>query len=563
MNKSRNNVNLVNDNVVNNNNLGNDNIINNNNLGNDIINQEIMDKLLPYQIAHTNKIISILNKHNRVLDMSDTGTGKTYTTIAAIKHKNQIPFIVCPKSVLKNWHDVLKHFDIKNYYLVNYETLQNVTCYKGPLKIKMRCKYLKVIDKIAKDKETEKIYVDEYQGSLTGLSKKNQIRLVFQWSIPEKDNIILIFDEVHKCKNILTNNSAILKATKPLKNNIIMLSATVAEKPKTFAVFGYVLGLYNNISDCNNWLEKCAEMYKAESIMLGLHKHIYGEYACRMKIQELGNLFPQNNKFVECYEMENAVEIQNMYNLIQDSVDSLQKKEDASQALAMLTYARMRIETLKIPKAIEMIKKTIEEGKSACVFVNYTDTIHLLAKEFNCNCIIYGEQKIEERNNNIQRFMEDKERIILCNIRSGGVGISLHDTNGNYPRKSIIFPQYSAQDMLQVLGRIHRANCKSICEQCILFCKGTVEEDICENLKDKIINISSVNEGNEHNYKIKGLIEEIEDNVENEDFLTDFEKMYNKINYLNTKKIRLQHELEQTEKELQDVQRDIEKCISY
>ena len=39
--------------------------------------------------------------------------------------------------------------------------------------------------------------------------------------------------------------------------------------------------------------------------------------------------------------------------------------------------------------------------------------------------------------------------------------------------------------------------------------------------------------------------------------------MYNKINYLNTKKIRLQSELAQTEKESQDIQRDIEKFISY
>jgi superfamily II DNA or RNA helicase len=43
---------------------------------------EIRSKLLPYQIDHTDQIIKSLKSHNRCLDASDTGTGKTYTAIA-------------------------------------------------------------------------------------------------------------------------------------------------------------------------------------------------------------------------------------------------------------------------------------------------------------------------------------------------------------------------------------------------------------------------------------------------------------------------------------------------
>ena len=42
----------------------------------------IITKLLQYQVAHTLQLIECLKLKNRVLDASDTGTGKTYTSIA-------------------------------------------------------------------------------------------------------------------------------------------------------------------------------------------------------------------------------------------------------------------------------------------------------------------------------------------------------------------------------------------------------------------------------------------------------------------------------------------------
>ena len=86
--------------------------------------------------------------------------------------------------------------------------------------------------------------------------------------------------------------------------------------------------------------------------------------------------------------------------------------------------------------------------------------------------------------------------IIICNIQSGGTGISLHDTNGNHPRISLISPTWSAQDLLQVLGRIHRAMAKTNSIQKIIFCKGTFDENIGYILKNKINNILMLNNGN-------------------------------------------------------------------
>lgn len=531
---------------------------------------EIKCKLLPYQIEHVEKIIQILDKRNRCLDMSDTGTGKTYAAAAVLKHYGSVPFIVAPKSVLKSWRECFKIFGITNYYLVNYEMLQNCYCYKGPLQIKMRCKFIQLVERIPRDKETEQIYLDEIKidKKNDGIKKTKKIktRQVYKWTIDQNvdSNIFIIFDEVHKCKNILTNNASILKGVATLPNKVMLLSATVAENTKKFVTCGYVLGLYGSIALGKEWINNCQNIYGTDNPITGLHQHIMNEYAIRMRIKDTGNMFQKNMCIAALYEMENAVEIEQMYKLIEDSVNSLKKKEDAAQALAALTYARMRIEMLKVPKAVTLAKEYIAAGKSVCLFVNYTDTINLLSKELDTTCIIYGDQNIDTRNNNIDDFNNDKQRIILCNIKSGGVGISLHDTKGIYPRVAIIFPQYSAQDMLQTLGRIHRANGKTECYQYILFCKGTIEEDICELVKEKIKNISIINDGNEYSYCIQNMIEEGANSVADEtDFCTDFEKVYKKIDYLNERKKRLTLELKQTEDELKGLELELENTIYY
>ena len=45
--------------------------------------------------------------------------------------------------------------------------------------------------------------------------------------------------------------------------------------------------------------------------------------------------------------------------------------------------------------------------------------------------------------------------------QAGGTGLSLHDVNGEHPRVSLISPSFSAIDLKQALGRIHRAGAKS------------------------------------------------------------------------------------------------------
>ena len=102
-------------------------------------------------------------------------------------------------------------------------------------------------------------------------------------------------------------------------------------------------------------------------------------------------------------------------------------------------------------------------------------------------CQIYGDQTMEERQDAINRFQRNEERIIICQIRAGGVGISLHDLYGGHPRVSLMnFPD-SGSDLIQALGRIPRSGSKSASLQRIIFVANVdYEKNIMQNINRKL-----------------------------------------------------------------------------
>jgi superfamily II DNA or RNA helicase len=129
---------------------------------------------------------------------------------------------------------------------------------------------------------------------------------------------------------------------------------------------------------------------------------------------------------------------------------------------------------------------------------------------------------------------------------------------GLYPRVSIISPTWSAQDLIQVLGRIYRAKAKTKVLQRIIFCKDTVEDEVCGMIQSKVANIAFINDGTMDSYKIEGItdklmipngIEKITDNlISNQE--NKFGEIFNKVSKLYERKITLQKELDLINKEI-------------
>ena len=506
-------------------------------------------KLLPYQHSHADNIQYTLKRYGRALDLSQTGTGKSYVSAAICTMLKLRPLVICPKSLVTMWPKVLKEFGVEPYGISNYEMLQFGNYMVGTETKK--CPYIKKIEVDMEDKDTIE---NDYK------SKKREEDgkyFTFEWQNLPSD-MLVIFDEAHRCKNPRTFNSIILHTLAEKDTKILLLSATLADKPDTFVLPAFVLKLVPSVRKAKDWIYELAKGYT--NPMSGVHDILFPEYASRMRSRDLKGLFPDNKIIAECFEMENAKEIEEQYMLIEDEIKKLKTKEDSSNCvLAKILYARMRIEQLKIPTFVKLAKETLDNGNSVAIFVNFTDTLKTIQKELGAKCVIYGQQSIEERDRSVRLFNQDKERMIICNIRSGGVGISLHDTIGDFPRVSLISPSWSAQDILQALGRIHRANGKTPVVQKIVFCKGTIEEDICKKMGEKIQNIAQLNDGDLLSHQIEGLTEETKEEKEE---MNELGKMFLRIEVLDSRKKRLLQELKETEDEMKDLQNKIQSIIS-
>jgi superfamily II DNA or RNA helicase len=433
-------------------------------------------KLLEYQEPHAKQLIEILSRNNTALDASDPGIGKTYIAAHVCKVLNLVPVIICPKSVISKWGSVLDEFGVKYLMVTNYELIS-------------RGKYVYKKAKIASPN--------------IKIIKKDK-RLKYEWAVDK--NVIFIFDEVHRCKYLSTMNAKLLLAAKETGNKILMLSATVVEKPIEFVTFAYVLGFSTNLRVLSDWIKKLSAPAKT------IHTMLYPKenpLASRLTIEELGDKFPETQITAETYSMKGSNEISKVYEQIAEKIKKYKEEGEHSKfIIAKLQTEFRNIELLKIPTFIELAKDYIENGYSVVIFVNYTDTLNMLAKELDTNILIHGGQTVNERDANVEAFQNDKSRILIANIRAGGVGISLHDINGKYPRVSLISPTQSATNLIQALGRIHRSGGKSKSLQRIIFAANTPEDDISKMLFRKLANLSLLNDGDLETYYIDGLMKD-------------------------------------------------------
>ncbi len=438
--------------------------------------------LLDYQIPHTSNLVSVLGKNRYALDMSDPGTGKTYTAVAACRELRLTPAIVCPKSVVPAWERVLKDFGIKPYFVTNWEGAKSEGFKHG------------------------------FYNYRTG---------VYTWNLG-RTQILLILDEVHKAKGVDSQNSAMLIAAKAQDLITLCLSATAADNPRDMRGLGYRLDLHDLIN-FKMWSEEMGcyqdtqgrdervvwRCQDADAAMLTVHRQIYPSKAARMRIADLGDRFPETQITAALYEIKGWKKQNDAYDTLLKEIKQLQKdaKEGwPSAALTLNMRYRQLTEFLKIDTLVALTNDYLENNKSVAIFVNYTETLMLLVQRLPKASLIYGDQtKKGEREREIQDFQDDKARVIICNIKAGGVGVSLHDLHGKYGRVALICPTYSAQDLIQATGRVHRAGGKSKSLQRIIYAKGTVEEEMCRKVATRVASIQALNDGDLRETDIMGF----------------------------------------------------------
>jgi superfamily II DNA or RNA helicase len=432
-----------------------------------------VEGLREWQIPSVSRLCSSIGLHGAAIDGSDTGTGKTYSAIAVARELGMKIAVVCPKAVIYAWKKVIeKHFKMDYEFIINYESLKT-----GKFK------------DIGTWKPVSKISTKEY----------------FQWNIPK--NTLIIFDESHRLKGWSTQNAEMALEAKRQKYKILCCSATNAINPIELKTTGFILNLYKkNFTqflrdhDCEKgrfgW-----EFGGDKKILQKLHGELFLQRGIRLRKESIPG-FPDCEIIAEAYNIDETSEkeLKEVYKEMNKELTLLNvkmkgTKEYQINAMTIQLRARQKAELLKVPLIVEMIEDSMEDGMSVAVFVNFSETIRALMKRLHTTCVVWGENKGTERENNIEAFQRDEQRVILVNVKAGGAGLSLHDLNGTYPRIALISPTPSAVDLRQAIGRVWRDGGKSKALQKIIFVANTEEEDTCERVKLKLENLDTINDG--------------------------------------------------------------------
>ena len=415
-------------------------------------------------------------------DQSETGTGKTYVAAWIAKNLNSPVVIVCPKVVIPAWTKVLSHFGIKAHCLINYEKL--------------------------------------IRGNTEHLSfKDGKDNSASDYTINFPKNSLVILDEVHKCKSSTSKNSDFLIKLKMDGYKSLLLSATAATNPLEMKAFGFATTLHNLvnyrhfITDSGAYVGRFGgyqidlASQRTVEAMSNIHDKLFNLYkvSSRMTRKMFDKIFPDNHVMAECFDMgTNTDKINRVYLQMESELAALEESSVnySQHHFAIMTKARRMAELLKVPTMVEMIEDWYDEGISPVVFVNFTDTVEAIEKQLAKNrkfdgkiARIVGEQSDKVRQKDIELFQSDVKRIMIANLAAGNAGVSLHDLNGNFARGAIISPSYSAINLLQALGRIHRAEGKTKCIQKVMFAAGTIEEDACKRVQSKLNNLECLNDG--------------------------------------------------------------------
>jgi hypothetical protein len=429
--------------------------------------------LLPFQREHARRVIDALRRHRTALDASDPGVGKTYVASHVAKTTGLSLLVIAPKPVLPAWRKVAAAFAAPVTEITNFEQIR---LGKTP--------YGKFVDKR------------------------------FVWSVPT--GTLLVFDEAQKCKARDSLNAEMLIAAKRQGIPTLLCSATAASNPLEMRAIGYALGLHR-LHDywpwaINHGVQKGRfgmEFNGDHDALWRLHSQIFspGGPGSRLRIADIPE-FPETQIIAEPVATGEERKIQRIYDQMardlnqalavedHDELSDLAVRMDATKAnhLTILLRARQQIESLKAKTIAAMAKDGADEGMSVAVFVNFDESINEVAGLLKTSCVIRGGQRDADREQAIRKFQANEENFIVCNIRAGGVGVSLHDPTGRKPRLALISPTYSAQDLRQALGRVHRAGgAHSI--QRVIFASGTCEERACEAVSAKLGHIDLLNDG--------------------------------------------------------------------
>lgn len=473
----------------------------------------MFDKLRKWQVEPANRLLAALRTGQSCVDLSDTGTGKTYVAAAVAASLGYPMVTVVPKIAVSNWKAIHRYVGGYEHVVVGYEQLAGGRTGFGtwtnnpPKGFRLEQQYVCESCQCVVDfDDYRKCYCHGAGIHCVKTKKKPWKYGQFIWNESVR---LLVFDEIHRCSGLDSNTAELLIAARRQNIPVLGLSATAACTPLQLRALGFVLGLHNLGSSWRNFayrykcrhdprfhgLKWLAGREEQKAIMAEIRSDIIPSRGVRVTRESIPN-FPKCQILCGLYDIQQPEQIDAAYQELVPALRQLEVRAESDSELAItkILRARQRIELLKVPVTVELAADELAKWNWVAIFVNFSETIAQLRRKFPDAGVIDGQQSAAARQRAIDDFQSNKSRIILVNGAAGGAAISLHDEHGEHPRIGLVMPGNNAVQLQQIFGRLPRDGGKSAVVYRVILAAHTIETRMHKAMSAKLDNMSALND---------------------------------------------------------------------
>jgi SWI/SNF-related matrix-associated actin-dependent regulator 1 of chromatin subfamily A len=426
----------------------------------------LLRELFPYQKTG---VAYALHK-KKVIVGDQPGLGKTGQAIAtSIGAAAKCILVICPATIRENWKREFKIWAGKDVMILN-DRVKNTwhTFYNVGICNVFICNY----------ESLKKYFVKEINKPADKPLRINHI--VFKESINLFDMVIV--DEVHRCKDGKTQQAKFVMGIAKGKEYILALTGTpVVNKPIDLIPQLHILGKLDVFGGYKGFVDRYCQGFNQASNLKELNYLLHKNCFYRREKTEVLKDLPDKMRNIYRCDITNRTEYQFAENKFREfleskGVDSIQiDKSLRAEALVQMMLLKKLSAIGKVNEVVEQIREVIEAGEKIVLFAWHKEIVLALKAAIPEAVTIIGEDTMDQRQRAVDSFQNDpKVQVIICNIKSGGVGITLTASS----RVAFIELPWHPADCEQCEDRCHRIGQKDSVQITYFLGHNTVDEYI-------------------------------------------------------------------------------------
>lgn len=402
---------------------------------------------------------------------ASTGFGKTYMALELMRRTSSSFLVLCPKVTLSQWRSSADACGVKPRVIIN----------------------------------PEKIRTGRRKDILEKLSDTS-----WNWTCIAPGDVVIL-DEVHRYGAPDSQLAYMAASVAKQGGRILGLSATLADSPLKMRLLLHQsrlvpwLGFYNWAKDVGCYRDPNINGHPwrppfgaaGRKVMADLNTKFFPDFGVRLRSEDVPN-FPEVQNIVDLVTPSEEAR-RNITAAYDSMADELKNPDRAKTELTQLLRWRQRVEAEKLHVFRELVEDGLEDGYSVVASFNFTDPMFEFSRMLAAHkpALVYGsdpqgrEQK--DRDAQVARFQRGETRLLCLMIQAGGVGLDLGDVDGDKPRLAYHNLPLNTVDLVQLLGRIHRANSRSKSVNRIVCVDGVpIEKKVFSILRRKIGNLNAL-----------------------------------------------------------------------